>query len=113
MLHASRNLVAPSIRCYNRMSVYIAFLAFFGLALLLDRLVRHFGTSRLGAAVCWGVLGGLLVLGSLDQTSAGYVPPHQALKERHDCLREFVRRVEGALPRGIGSGAFFRSSHRA
>jgi phosphoglycerol transferase len=93
-------LVTPSIRCYNRMSVYIAFLAFFGLALVLDRLVRRVGTSRLKAAICWGVLAGLLALGALDQTSASYIPPHQALKERHAVLKDFVRRVEASLPRG-------------
>jgi phosphoglycerol transferase len=93
-------LVTPSLRCYNRMSVYIGFLAFFGLALVLDRAYRRLGTSRLKAAACWGVLAGLLALGSLDQTSASWIPPHQTLKERHAVLGEFVRRVEAALPPG-------------
>src|SRR5262249_9141729 len=43
-------LIGPWIRCYNRMSVYLAFLAIAALCQLLDGLPRRFGFALAGAA---------------------------------------------------------------
>jgi phosphoglycerol transferase len=93
-------LVTPVLRCYNRMSVYLGFFALAAVAVGLDRVVRRFATSRVRAGACWSFLGGLLALGGLDQTSAGYVPAYGPLRQEARVLREFVGRVEASLPAG-------------
>src|SRR5204863_374526 len=63
-------LVSSSIRTYARMHVFIAFLAFFCVALLLDRLYR----SRRRAGVL--VAAAVAVVGLSDQVTAHMVPQY-------------------------------------
>jgi phosphoglycerol transferase len=91
-------LVNPTLRCYNRISVYLGFFALFALAVVLDRLVRRWAGSRARVVGCWGGLAVLLVLGVLDQTCPAHVPPYEAIQAEHRTLREFVRRVEASVP---------------
>jgi phosphoglycerol transferase len=93
-------VVMPALRCYNRMSVYLGFFALAAVAVGLDRLVRRFATAPGRTAACWGLLGSLVVLGVLDQTSAGCVPPYRVLRQEARMFREFVGRVEAAVPAG-------------
>jgi phosphoglycerol transferase len=93
-------VVTPALRCYNRMSVYIGFFALAAVAVGLDRLLRRFATAPGRSAACWCLLGCLGVLGVLDQTSAGCVPPHRLLRQEAQMFREFVGRVEAAVPAG-------------
>jgi phosphoglycerol transferase len=93
-------LVSPAIRCYNRMSVYIGFFALFAVALLLDRLCRRMAAARAGAWVSWVLLGGVLTLGILDEVIAGFVPPYATTQEQYRIVKEFVGRIEAAVPAG-------------
>src|SRR5207302_515103 len=61
-------LVGPWIRGYNRISIYIAFFAFFALALALEGLVRRCPASWKLKLVVHALLGGLLLAGVWDQT---------------------------------------------
>jgi phosphoglycerol transferase len=97
-LHAL--LVSPTIRCYNRISVYLGFFALFAGALALDRVVRRLATTRARAAACWGVLAAVLALGVLDQTSAAYTPDHGRLRREHQVMVDFIQRVEALVPPG-------------
>jgi phosphoglycerol transferase len=92
-------LLLPLIRCYNRISIYIALFALFAVAILLDWLERHTreGFARLG---WYGVLALLLTLGIWDQTCRRYVPRYAATAASYHNDAEFVRRVEDALPAG-------------
>jgi phosphoglycerol transferase len=91
--------VTPMIRCYNRISVYIAFFSLFGLFMTLERLVRRvqgraaFGVQAAGAGV-------LLLFGAWDQTAAWFVPPHAGTKQNYEQDADFGRRMEEALPAG-------------
>lgn len=93
-------LISCWIRAYNRISVYIAFFALFTVALLLEAAYRRYVHSRRGAVLYAGLLGGLVLLGVLDQTSDAFVPAYAEQKERYAQDAEFVSQVEAAVPPG-------------
>ena len=92
--------LTPMIRCYNRLSIFIAFLALAGLFLGLQRLAARVVKGP-RSKVAWAAgLTVLLVLGLLDQTSPDYVPPHTANRKTFDSDEDFGRRMEAVLPAG-------------
>ncbi len=91
-------LVTPSIRGYNRISVYIAFFSLFAVVALLDKLRRRYAASGLSRAIFSSGLVLLLAAGILDQTTDGFVPPYDALKKEFSDRTTFVRSIESTLP---------------
>jgi phosphoglycerol transferase len=93
--------IASGIRAYNRISIYIAFFAFFAVVLLLENL-QHIWARR-GWRRLWfyALLGLILVLGTLDQTSTSghFVPPYVQLTQEYAADRAFIERIEAQLPR--------------
>ena len=86
-------LVIPDIRCYNRISVFVAFFALAAVGLVLDQFFR-----RLPEGFRRGALALLLVCGLLDQRVEGLrglIPTH---REAYEALKATVREVEGSLP---------------
>jgi hypothetical protein len=93
-------LVSPQIRGYNRISVYIAFFAFFTIVLLLDRARQRFFRTR-GLRVTFGVLLTVLtILGLLDQSARGYVPDYAGAKNEFLNDAEFIKRIETSVRPG-------------
>ena len=90
--------IGPSIRAYNRISVYIAFFSLFALLLALERLKlylsRSSGTRLAGSALPWICLG----LGIVDQTSGYQAPLYESIKREYQLDKEFVKRMEVSLP---------------
>jgi hypothetical protein len=93
-------LLTSKIRAYNRISVYIAFLSLFAVALLLQTASAWLARSRYTRIAVGGFLAIILGVGILDQTNARQVPPYQALKEEFSNDADFIRRVEETLPSG-------------
>jgi phosphoglycerol transferase len=87
-------VVTPDIRTYARMHVFVAFLALFAAALLLERLVIR--RARLGVAVC----GLVLVIGCLDQVTSYAVRPYARVKAHYQKDAELVKAIEAAVPAG-------------
>ncbi|MFO0840995.1 MAG: hypothetical protein U0797_01170 [Gemmataceae bacterium] len=91
--------VTPKIRCYNRISVYLAFFALTAVCAVLShafQLAKARGRAWSAGAGAGGLL--LLALGVIDQTPKPFfrkrpVPPCPAAP-----VREFVRQVEAAAP---------------
>jgi phosphoglycerol transferase len=92
-------VASPLIRCYNRISVFLAFFALAGVATVLTRIVRSTrpGWSRVAAHTG---LAALLVLGILDQTPRGLAPKYEDLKASYNRDAAFVAQIEAALPAG-------------
>ncbi len=90
--------ISPNIRCYNRISIYIAFLSLAAVAILLDRLLQYrrktIGTRLMH--VC--ALTVLLLLGVLDQTNAQWVPNYADLCKQYRIDDKFIREIEALLP---------------
>lgn len=93
-------LVNPSVRCYNRISVYIAFFSLFAVAWALDRLA---GTRLDTPRKRWafrGLCGLLLLGGAFDQWSRFYAPPYEQFAARYHAEAAFVAHIEASLPAG-------------
>lgn len=90
--------ISPQIRGYNRISVYIGFFALFAVVLYVEGLVRRWAPSVVGRCLWYGVLGLVLSLGVLDQTTPEFVPSYERIKEEFSSDAEFVRRIEMLLP---------------
>ena len=86
------------IRGYNRISIFIAFFAFFAVAILLDRMRGRFAMLRAARTVFAVALGLTVTVGILDQTTRQFVPRYSELKECYRTDAKFVGQVEASLP---------------
>jgi phosphoglycerol transferase len=86
--------ITTKIRAYNRMSIVIAFLGLSALAVLAQQCVsRRWGDRWLPI-----VLGIVVVLALFDQVPPAALPDHARDAAMFDSDREFVGRIEAALP---------------
>jgi hypothetical protein len=91
--------ISPQIRAWNRLSVFIAFFALTAVALLLTALTRRVRSP--GRRALAGVLLGLLLLvGVLDQTSSLNIVDQRPVRGPWDNDRAFVRAIERQMPAG-------------
>lgn len=86
------------IRCYERMSIYVAYFSFFTIALGLQEMALTRVKTRIGRLLYYGFLAILLTLGILDQTSPKLVPSYASLRKEYRNDANFVSRVEAAVP---------------
>jgi phosphoglycerol transferase len=93
--------VSPSIRCYDRISVFIAFFAFFAASILAHRLCRRMPVTG-KTQVLMPVLGAaVLLFGLLDLLPVIPVWRDEAMRREDYALdSEYVQRLEAALPDG-------------
>ena len=89
--------ISSAIRCYNRISVYIAFFSFMTVAIGLETIYRRLTKGR---HIFCLVVAVFLVIGFLDQTSLWYVPSYASNKVDFSSDAEFVNRVEASVPAG-------------
>ncbi len=92
------HLVLPQIRGYNRISVYIAFFAFFAIALLLDLMSRKYLQTTARQAFFHVLIVALIVAGVLDQTSKRLLPDFNNLKAEYRSDRDFIQQIESVMP---------------
>ena len=91
-------LVMAQIRCYNRVSIYIAFFALALVAWALDSFVARYATSPGRRRVAYGLIGVLLILGICDQSSPAFRPDHVSLRRQFAHDGAFVAAIEARLP---------------
>jgi len=106
-------LVSPQVRCYNRVSIYLAFFALLFVGRSLDLLFARCGTRA--AALRSPIFVFLLAFGIWDQTNDQWFPDFRSPKpgytslvdqrnqaaDRYYADREFFGRVETLLPEGM------------
>lgn len=92
--------VGAELRAWNRVSIFVAFLALLAAGLLLERLRRHRLFQRRPPAAWAGALGLVLVVGALDQTNASFIPAYKRLAAAEASDRAFVEGIEARLPEG-------------
>jgi phosphoglycerol transferase len=92
--------VSPMIRCYERISIFIAFFALFALAMSVQHLLQRSAETRLSRVMYFP--GGLavLVLGFVDHTTPGLVPNYESWKSEYASDGDLGTRMEAALPAG-------------
>ncbi len=96
-------LISPRFRGYDRMSIFIGFLALFAVVLLLERgrqaWARQIWARPARDAVLFTIfMASLLVLGVLDQTSPSFVPNYRELKGESKSDADFVKGIEASSP---------------
>ncbi len=92
-------LISPQFRSINRVSVYIAFLSIFAVVLLLEKLAQtKWVQSKSGRRLFCGLLGLILVIGLLDQTTRGFVPRYGQVKAVYQSDAAFINHVEASVP---------------
>lgn len=96
----ARFWVAPELRAWNRVSVFVAFFALLALGLLLDRLRMHRLLAGRPPVVWAGVLALVLGVGVLDQTNKSFIPDYAEASAVQASDRNFVERIERRLPPG-------------
>jgi hypothetical protein len=91
--------ITPQFRAWNRISIFISFLALLAVATGLTSLGRRWsgGGRRLAFL---GVLTATLVVGVLDQTSRSYVPPYETIRNEYENDARYVRQIADRLPVG-------------
>lgn len=112
-------LITAQIRCHNRMSIYLAFLALFASCWALDRALADCPTrprwNKWVKRLRWPFFLGLILFGIWDQTDdkwfpdlrtskEGYVSVEQArakVAEEYYNDRCFFERIEAVLPEGM------------
>jgi hypothetical protein len=95
-------LVSAQIRVWERLYLFIGFLALLAVGLLLDAAIRRIGKGRRELGVAGG-LALLLLLGALDQTSnsdAHFVPHFSQTEASYRSDGDFVKEIERRLPAG-------------
>jgi phosphoglycerol transferase len=90
--------ISPMIRCYNRLSVFIAFFALFGLALSVQRLVHRRIRSRLSRTIYVAGACAVLLLGAVDQTVPWFRPNYRICNSEYASDADFGQQMEAALP---------------
>ena len=90
-------LVSSGIRCYNRISVFIAFFSLMAIGIGLERIYPR--TSRARSIYCL-LLTLVFILGFLDQTSPAYIQDYTQTKSWYLNDKEFVNRIESSVPPG-------------
>jgi phosphoglycerol transferase len=93
-------LVIPEIRCYNRISVYVAFFALWAAAWAADALLFAPGRGRWVTGLGLAVVPLVTLAGLLDQTPHALLPNRAELAAALHGDSDFFGRVEAALPRG-------------
>lgn len=91
-------LISPSIRGWNRISIFVAFGAILFLFLLLDLLLQRKTLRSAGYPVALASV--ILVVGLYDQTSPACHACNQAQKNAFENDKSFIHNIEKMLPSG-------------
>jgi phosphoglycerol transferase len=95
--------VTPAIRAYARMSIYLAFIALFAVALLYDKHYQRYERSPWGRCVLRLTMLCLLAFGLYDQAPPGLFgldALREKVQKQYPIDAAFVRAVEARLPEG-------------
>lgn len=91
--------LTPQLRAWNRISVFIGFFALVAVGLGLSWLGERLGretSARAGFAV---LLGAILTVGVLEQTSPASVPAYATIRSEYESDAHFVAQIERVMPR--------------
>lgn len=91
-------VVSTPMRCYNRLSIYIAFLALLYAALTATDLLAKIRRKHIRTVVCIGMSLVVLVVGLWDQTTSFGMAEQAVATQSFDSDREFVQKIEEIMP---------------
>lgn len=92
--------VSTPMRCYNRLSIYIAFLSLLFLSLAATKWFERIHRRKIRVAVCAAVSGLLLMAGLWDQTVNIGQEEQKTAMGSYESDQKFVRAIEERMPAG-------------
>ncbi|MGE5473042.1 MAG: hypothetical protein ACM3UU_02340 [Ignavibacteriales bacterium] len=96
-------LILPSLRGYNRISIYISFFCILAILILIDEfkdILFKISKLQFRKLIYYFLLTILLIGGILDQTTGYYKPAYAELKSEFNNDRDFFQKVEASVPKG-------------
>ncbi len=91
-------LVFYEIRCYNRISIYIAFFSLLVIVIFFRNCSRKYVNSHTKRLLFNAIICLALVVGVLDQTSNSFMPPYTSIKTEYLNDENFVKNIEAIMP---------------
>jgi hypothetical protein len=91
-------IVLPEIRCYNRISIFIAFFSLFTIAILLQIVRQRYVKTNIAKALFCIFLIIILIMGVFDQTTVFFAPSYTAIKTSYVSDQNFIDRIEAIAP---------------
>lgn len=91
-------LISSQIRCYNRISIFIAFFSLFAFVVLIEMLKINCIKTKRAQFFYYGLILLVLVVGVLDQTTANFIPPYALTKAEYLNDEIFVNDIEAIMP---------------
>jgi hypothetical protein len=88
-------IISPMFRAYARIGIFIGFFCIFAAVLVLERIKLRFSRP-----IQILLLGLLLVIGLLDQTTTKLIPNYEKNKREFENDRDFVQKLEASVPAG-------------
>lgn len=92
--------VTAQIRCYNRISIYIAFFSLFTVFMLLGIAIRDHARTRLLKSLAIVLVAVIVLVGVLDQTTDSFVPPYEQTRSQYASDDAFIKSIEQKMPAG-------------
>ncbi len=92
--------ISMAIRCYNRISIFLAFLSYAAIAILVDRSREASRKAGQRGVTFLATLAVATALALLEQVPAGAVPDYRRDAAFFRGDRAFVERIEASLPPG-------------
>ena len=93
-------IVTPSIRAWNRISIFISFAALLGFFYILQLQLENRFTSKQRQLAYISIAAVLFSIGMYDQTPASCAPCNVQTKNTFDEISTFIRGIENSLPTG-------------
>jgi hypothetical protein len=91
-------LILPQIRCYNRISIFIAFFCITVIVLLLDLILQKYSASKTKKWLIIGFIIVVLLVGIYDQTTEHFVPDYKNTKTIFLSDQQFIQNIEETFP---------------
>ncbi|MBD3361080.1 hypothetical protein GF366_04760 [Candidatus Peregrinibacteria bacterium] len=94
------HFISSSIRCYNRMSIFIAFFSIFAFVFILNVIKEKKFRTKLKALLVYCIYLFVLVLGIFDQTIPAFVPSYEKTEAIFFEDETFIKKIEEEVPAG-------------
>jgi phosphoglycerol transferase len=93
-------VVSSQLRCYNRISIFIAFFCILAVMIVIESLITRFAKNRMMRNLAFLCLALILAGGIFDQTSPLFAPPYQEIEKSVASDSNFVAGIEAIEPAG-------------
>jgi phosphoglycerol transferase len=90
--------IYSQLRCYNRISIFIAFFSLLAVILLLEIFSQKHIKTKTTRLLFYGFLGLILIVGIMDQSTESYAPPYSATKAEYLNDADFINKIESIMP---------------